>query len=65
RIGLWRDGHLVAEEERTLKEILYFKYELLHMLEQAGFTDIEVQAGYTGAPPTPDDEFLVFIARKE
>ncbi len=64
RIGLWRDGRLAAEEEYTLKEILYFKYEILDMLERAGFTNIAVQAGYTGAPPTPKDEFLVFIARK-
>ncbi|MGH2345241.1 MAG: class I SAM-dependent methyltransferase, partial [Chloroflexota bacterium] len=52
RIGLWCDGHLVTEEERTLKEILYFKHEVLQLLVQVGFTSIEVQAGYTGAPPT-------------
>jgi SAM-dependent methyltransferase len=64
RIGLWRDGHRLAEEERTLKEILYFKHELLQLLEHVGFSDIDVQAGYTGAVPTPDDAFLVFVARK-
>ena len=64
RMGLWRDGRLVAEEERTLKEIMYFKHELLQLLERVGFTGIAVQAGYTGAVPTPEDEFLVFVARK-
>jgi SAM-dependent methyltransferase len=64
RLGLWRDEHLVAEEERTLKAIVYFKHELVGLLERVGFTGIEVHAGYTGAVPTPDDEFLVFVARK-
>jgi SAM-dependent methyltransferase len=64
RIRQWRDGRLVAEEERALKENLYFKHELQQLLEQVGFRSIEVQAGYTGAVPTPADENLVFIARK-
>ena len=34
------------------------------MLERAGFRDVEVRAGYTGAEPTVEDDFLVFIARK-
>jgi SAM-dependent methyltransferase len=64
RISLWRDGRLVTEEERILKEILYFKHEVLQLLAQVGFTGIDVRGGYTGAPPTPDDAFLVFIAHK-
>ncbi len=64
RIGLWRDGHLLAEEERILKETLYFKHELVHLLERAGFSDIDAQAGYTGAAHTPDDKVLVFVATK-
>jgi hypothetical protein len=34
------------------------------MLERTGFVDIDVRADYTDAAPTPDSEFLVFIARK-
>lgn len=64
RIGLWRNGRLVTEEERTLQEVFYFKHELLQLLEQVGFRGIDVQAGYTGAVPTPEDEFLVFVAGK-
>jgi SAM-dependent methyltransferase len=64
RIGLWRNGHLLAEEVRALKETMYFKEELVQLLEHVGFSEVEVQAGYTGAAPTPDDDFLVFIARK-
>ena len=43
---------------------LYFKEELVLMLERAGFHDVEVRAGYTGAEPTGEDDFLVFSARK-
>jgi hypothetical protein len=32
------------------------------MLRAAGFENVDVRAGYTGEQPTPDDEFLVYIA---
>lgn len=64
RIGLWRDGRLEAEEERTLDEALYFKHEVHALLAQAGFGHVEVQAGYSGAVPTGDDTVLVFIATR-
>jgi hypothetical protein len=43
---------------------LYFTHEVKLMLEQAGFRDVELRAGYTDAAPAPDDDFVVFIARK-
>jgi hypothetical protein len=61
---MWQDGELVAEEENELRMTVYFTHELQLMLERAGFSDTELQAGYTGAPPTPDDDFVVFIARR-
>ena len=64
KAGLWRDGELVAEEEHVLKMTLYFKDEIVLMLERAGFRDVEVRAAYTDAEPTGEDDFLVFIARK-
>jgi hypothetical protein len=39
----WQEGQLAAEEKRILKSNLYFKNELLMMLEQAGFADVIVQ----------------------
>jgi SAM-dependent methyltransferase len=60
----WRDGVVVAEETHVLDMRTYFKDELVLMLEAAGFAEIEVSAGYTGAEPTGDEEFLVFTARK-
>jgi SAM-dependent methyltransferase len=64
RATLRRAGQLVAEEEHALKTNLYFRNELLLMLEQAGFGDVKVRAGYTDAAPTADDTMLVFIARR-
>ena len=60
----WRDGTLEAEETRTLTINLYFKNELLLMLERAGFADVEVQGDHNGAPATPDDDFIVFVAAR-
>ena len=55
---------VVAEEEHELSLRFYFRDELLLMLERAGFSDVHVEAGYTGGEPTADDDFLVFIARR-
>ena len=61
---MWRDGELVETGTHVLNMTLYFKNELLLMLEAAGFSDADVRAGYTGAKPTGEDDFLVFLARK-
>ena len=61
---IWRDGALAAEEVHRLDIGLYFKNELRLMLEHTGFEDIVVHGDHVEAEPTPDDEFLVFVARK-
>ena len=43
---------------------LYFTHEIVLMLERTGFVDIELRAGYEDRPPTSDDDFVVFIAKK-
>jgi SAM-dependent methyltransferase len=60
----WRDGELEAEETHQLDIGLYFENELLLMLEQAGCDDIVVHGDHVEADPTPDDEFVVFVARR-
>ena len=60
----WRDGTLEAEETHRLDIGLYFKNELLLMLERAGFENVLVHGDHVEADPTPDDEFVVFVARK-
>jgi SAM-dependent methyltransferase len=64
RAGMWRDGELVREEQHTLHITLYFKNELLLLLERAGFEDIVVHGDHREEPPTRDSDFVVFVARR-
>lgn len=60
-----RDGTVMEEDQRTIRLSLYFPQELLLMLEVAGFSDVTMEGGYTGALATSDDETLVFVARRD
>ena len=62
--SMWRDGVLVAEDEHLLTLTLYFRDEIVLMLERAGFVDVTVKTALTDAEPTADDDFLVYTARK-
>jgi SAM-dependent methyltransferase len=64
RARLWHAGHVIAQEEYSLRENLYFAQELILMLAHAGFGEIAIEAGYGGRPATPDDGFVVFVARR-
>jgi SAM-dependent methyltransferase len=59
-----RDGEVVEEERYTLTERMYFRDELVLLLERAGFAEVEVRGGYDDGEPRPDHEFLVYIGRK-
>jgi SAM-dependent methyltransferase len=61
----WRDGVLEREETRRIDINLYFPNEVLLLLERAGFADVVVHGDHVESPPTPDDEFVVFVATKE
>lgn len=61
---MWREGELVAEDEHLLTLTLYFKDEIVLMLERAGFVDVTVRAALTDGEPTGADDFLVFTALK-
>jgi SAM-dependent methyltransferase len=61
----WRDGELIAHEGHQLTCNLYFCQELVMMLEQAGFTKVEVRGEYNDLPPTADDKFLVYVASRD
>ena len=43
---------------------MYFTNELVLMLERAGFSDIELRAGYTDHEPTGEDDVVVLSAKK-
>ena len=62
RARLWHEGKVIKEEAHDLHENLYFAQEVLLLLEQAGFRDVQIEGGYTGKPATPDDGMAVFVA---
>lgn len=61
---MWRDGELVADEEHLLTESFYEREELVELLEHTGFVDVEVRGGYHDGAPAPEDEMIVFLARR-
>lgn len=52
----------MREEEHTLRERLYFRDELLRMLEHAGFPQVEVFADCTEEPAAADSGILTYVA---
>jgi SAM-dependent methyltransferase len=60
----WRDGVLETHETHLLTHALYFRDELVLMLERAGFVDVVVHGDHTEAEATADSEFLVFVVSK-
>jgi hypothetical protein len=64
RAYMWRDGKLAAEEEHRITLNLYFRNELLLMLERAGFADIVLHGDHQEKEPTADSDFLVYVAKR-
>jgi hypothetical protein len=64
RAQQWRDDELIEEQQYPIDLMLYFKDELVLMLERAGFREIEVRGAYDGGEPTPEHGFLVFSGTK-
>jgi SAM-dependent methyltransferase len=62
---LIRDGEPIREERREIAISVYFEQELRLILELAGFSDVELQAGYTGRPATADDAEILVIATRD
>jgi hypothetical protein len=58
----WKAGAMVATETYTLRGQMYFKNELLLLLQIAGFREITVCGDYTDEPATPEHRQLVFTA---
>ena len=59
----WIDGELVAAEESALSINIYFKSEVVLMLEEAGFGEIRVTGGLDDREAQPyQDERVVFTA---
>ena len=65
RYEKWQDGGLIATELQLLRLQHWSLTEFTGLLTEAGFTSIEVIAGYQdGRPPGPDDLTWTFTARR-
>lgn len=64
RARRWHDGTVVDEELRVLSENVYFAPELALLFEDAGFTDIEIEAAYENRPATVEDAEVIYVARR-
>jgi SAM-dependent methyltransferase len=64
RARLWRNGELLDEQIHTMRFEEYGKHELVLVLEQIGFQDIQIFGDYTNKPATSDSKDLIFVARK-
>ena len=64
RVFHWAGEELLEEEEHGIAMTMYFTDELVLMLQRAGFVDVEVHGALTDRPPTADDDFVAFIAKK-
>ena len=64
RIERWLNDALAEAEEHRLDARYYFAHELRLLVERAGFHEIVVHGDHVEAEPTPDDEFVVIVARK-
>ncbi len=60
----WVGGVRVAEETHALSRRMYFRDELLLLLDRAGFSVVDVRGGYAGEEPTADSDVLIFTARR-
>jgi len=63
RAVLWSGETAVRQEDYTLLERLYFRNELLDMLDRAGFSDVEVLDGYSDRPASAGSTVLVYVAK--
>jgi hypothetical protein len=64
RARLWRNGTLVEEQIHTQRYEEYGQNELLLVLEQAGFIDIQIVGDYSDEPATADHQTLISMAKK-
>lgn len=64
RARLWRNGKLLEEQIQTMRYEEYGKHELVLMLQNAGFNEINIFGDFSDEPATADHKELVFVAQK-
>ncbi len=64
RYDLYVDGQFVRSEVHAHSMRWYFHYEILMMLEQAGYEDLVTYGDYTDGPATKDSQTVVYGGRR-
>ncbi len=64
RVRLWRNEEMIEEQIQTQHYEEYGKNELMLLLEQAGFTHIQIFGDYSKESATADHKTLIFVATK-
>ena len=57
-------GLVIESELHTMTLRWYFKYEMIMMLEQAGFRDIFIYGDYTESAATVESSETVYSAKR-
>lgn len=60
-----RDGKVYRRSSESFREYSYQPEQVAAMLEQAGFTLLELQGDYTGRAPQEREQRLVYIAKRK
>ena len=63
RVWRWRDGEVIGDERHELTSMIHHPDEIVAMMNEAGFVDVNVIGGYDGAEPSPVHQFLVYEGR--
>ena len=61
---VWEKGNRYRRVSESFREVAYPQGEIAALLDETGFELLEVQGDYTGAPPVPGEERLVYVARR-
>lgn len=61
---VWEKGDRYRRVSESFREVAFPREEIAALLGETGFELLEVQGDYTGAPPLPREERLVYVARR-
>ncbi len=61
---VWEKGDRYRRYSESFREVAFPQGEIAALLEETGFRLLEVQGDYTGAPPVPGEERILYIARR-
>lgn len=61
---VWEGEDRYRRYSESFREVAFPREEIARLLRETGFQLLETQGDYTGAPPVPGEERIVYIARR-